>query len=46
MPGALAEGLFLSNDEDEAFLTSPAAANAIVDAYEQAIVQYFTEYPG
>jgi N-acetylmuramoyl-L-alanine amidase len=46
MPGALAEGLFLSNDEDEAFLTSAAATPAIADAYEQAIVAYFAKYPG
>ncbi len=46
MPGAVVEGLFLSNDEDAAFITSEAASEAIVGAYERAIVRYFAEYPG
>jgi len=46
MPGAVVEGLFLSNDEDAAFITSAGAAEAIVGAYERAIVRYFEEYPG
>jgi N-acetylmuramoyl-L-alanine amidase len=43
MPGIIVEGLFLSNDEDAAFITSDAAASALVSAYEQAILAYFTE---
>ena len=46
MPGALVEGLFLSNDEDAAFIVTDAAAEALVTAYERAIVDYFVEYPG
>lgn len=43
MPGIIVEGLFLSNEEDAAFLVSEAAAPALVTAYEQAILEYFAE---
>lgn len=43
MPGAIVEVLFLSNDQDAAFLASVAGRNAIVTAYEKAIVRYFDE---
>ncbi len=46
MPGAVVEGLFLSNDEDAAFVVSDGALDALVTAYEQAIVAYFGEFPG
>ena len=46
MPGAVVEGLFLSNDEDAAFIESDTAAETIVGAYEQAITRYFSVYPG
>ncbi|MBA3337112.1 MAG: N-acetylmuramoyl-L-alanine amidase [Chloroflexia bacterium] len=46
MPGAIAEAIFISNDADAAFLASPEGQEAIVSAYEAAIVQYFIEYPG
>lgn len=46
MPGAVVEALFLSNDEDAAFVMSGAAEDAIVGAYERAIVRYFEEFPG
>ena len=46
MPGAIIEGLFLSNEEDAAFVATDAAQEAIVSAYEQAIVDYFAEFPG
>ena len=46
MPGAVVEGLFLSNDEDAAFAVTAGATEAIVAAYEQAILRYFAEYPG
>jgi N-acetylmuramoyl-L-alanine amidase len=45
MPGAIVEALFVSNDLDAAVLATPGGRNAIVTAYEEAIVQYFTEYP-
>ena len=34
MPGAVIEGLFLSNDEDAAFIESDIADETIVGAYE------------
>jgi N-acetylmuramoyl-L-alanine amidase len=46
MPGAVVEGLFLSNDEDAAFIESDTAAETIVGGYEQAITRYFSVYPG
>jgi N-acetylmuramoyl-L-alanine amidase len=45
MPGAVVEGLFLSNDGDAAFIQSGRAVDAIVSAYEHAILRYFAEYP-
>ncbi len=46
MPGAVIEGLFLSNDEDAAFIQSENADETLVRAYEQAITRYFSVYPG
>jgi N-acetylmuramoyl-L-alanine amidase len=46
MPGAVIEGLFLSNDKDAAFVESENADETIVGAYEQAITRYFSVYPG
>ena len=46
MPGAIVESLFISNDADAYFLASDAGHEAIVTAYEAAIVQYFNEFPG
>lgn len=43
MPGALLEALFISNDEDARILNSPEGENAIVTAYEQAILRYFDQ---
>ena len=45
MPGAIVEPLFLTNDADAAFLTSAAGQDAIVSAYERAIMQYVAERP-
>ena len=45
MPGAIVEALFVSNDGDAAVLSSPEGRNAIVNAYEKAIVEYFERYP-
>jgi N-acetylmuramoyl-L-alanine amidase len=44
MPGATVEALFVSNDGDAAVLASPEGRNAIVTAYENAIVDYFVDY--
>jgi N-acetylmuramoyl-L-alanine amidase len=46
MPGTVVESLFVSNDGDAAILGSSAGEQAIVTAYELAILQYFNEYPG
>jgi N-acetylmuramoyl-L-alanine amidase len=45
MPGAIVEALFVSNDGDAAILSAPEGRNAIVTAYENAIVEYFERYP-
>lgn len=45
MPGAIVEALFVSNAGDAAVLSSPEGENAIVTAYENAIVEYFEKYP-
>jgi hypothetical protein len=45
MPGAIVESLFVSNPGDAAVLTSQEGENAIVTAYENAIVEYFEDYP-
>lgn len=46
MPGAVVEGIFLSNEEDAEFITSDIAEETLVSAYERAITRYFDEYPG
>ncbi|MEA2513378.1 MAG: N-acetylmuramoyl-L-alanine amidase [Thermomicrobiales bacterium] len=43
MPGAIIEVGFISNDADAAFMVSNKGRNAIVTAYEQAIVRYFVK---
>jgi N-acetylmuramoyl-L-alanine amidase len=45
MPGAIVEALFVSNDGDAAVLSTPEGRNAIVNGYENAIVEYFERYP-
>jgi N-acetylmuramoyl-L-alanine amidase len=45
MPGAIVEALFVSNDGDASILSAPYGRNAIVTAYENAIVEYFERYP-
>jgi N-acetylmuramoyl-L-alanine amidase len=44
MPGAIVEALFVSNAGDASILGSPEGENAIVTAYENAIVEYFQKY--
>jgi N-acetylmuramoyl-L-alanine amidase len=46
MPGAVIEGLFLSNDEDATFIRSDIADETLVGAYDEAITRYFSVYPG
>ena len=44
MPGAIVEALFVSNDGDASVLASADGRDAIVSAYENAIVDYFVDY--
>jgi N-acetylmuramoyl-L-alanine amidase len=46
MPGAVIEGIFLSNEDDAAFMSSDVAEETLVGAYERAIKEYFSVYPG
>ncbi len=46
MPGAVVEGLFLSNEEDAAFIQSDIAAETIIGAYEEAINAYYRRISG
>lgn len=45
MPGTIAESLFISNDQDAAFLATPNGADAIAAAMQDAIRTYFSEPP-
>lgn len=45
MPGAVIETLFISNPVDAEVLASPIGREAIVSGYENAIVEYFADYP-
>ncbi|HEX5499647.1 MAG TPA: N-acetylmuramoyl-L-alanine amidase, partial [Thermomicrobiales bacterium] len=45
MPGAIVETLFISNDNDAMVLAGEQGRNAIVTAYENAIVEYFHDHP-
>ncbi|MGH2562019.1 MAG: N-acetylmuramoyl-L-alanine amidase family protein, partial [Thermomicrobiales bacterium] len=45
MPGAIVEVLFISNHQDAAFLASNDGRNAVVTAYEQAVLRYFDTAP-
>jgi N-acetylmuramoyl-L-alanine amidase len=45
MPGAIVEALFMTNDGDAAVLTTQEGRTSIVNAYENAIVEYFEWYP-
>jgi N-acetylmuramoyl-L-alanine amidase len=45
MPGTIAETLFLSNEDDAAYLQTPEGKEAIVTAYESAILAYFEIEP-
>jgi N-acetylmuramoyl-L-alanine amidase len=43
MPGIIGEAGFISNDDDAAFMHSDKGADAIVKAYEKAIIRYFIQ---
>ncbi len=46
MPGAIVEALFISDDGDARFLASEQGHDAVVSAYEEAILAYLEEFPG
>lgn len=45
MPGAVIEPLFITNDDDAAFIADPENQELLVDAYVQGILTYFEQYP-
>ncbi|MDP8909327.1 MAG: N-acetylmuramoyl-L-alanine amidase [Chloroflexota bacterium] len=45
MPGVVIEPLFISNDADAAFLAEARNQQTIVDAYADAVLQYFETHP-
>lgn len=45
MPGVIVESLFLSNADDAAFVTTATGEEAVIAAYEEAILAYFAEFP-
>ncbi|HUS79981.1 MAG TPA: N-acetylmuramoyl-L-alanine amidase [Armatimonadota bacterium] len=44
MPGALAESLFMSNDEEAALLADDAVRKRLGQAYAEAVIAYLVEY--
>lgn len=45
MPGAIVEAVFISNDDDAAFIALPENQELVVEAYARGIVTYFEQYP-
>ncbi len=45
MPGVVVEPVFISNDDDAAFLATAENQAVIVDAYAAGILQYFISHP-
>lgn len=45
MPGVIVEAVFLSNDQDAAWIVQPANQRMVVDAYVAGILDYFEKYP-
>ncbi len=45
MPGAVVEPVFITNDDDAAFIALPENQELLVEAYARGIVTYFEEYP-
>lgn len=45
MPGAVVEPLFITNDDDAAFIALPENQELLVDAYARGIAIYFEQYP-
>jgi N-acetylmuramoyl-L-alanine amidase len=45
MPGIVIEPVFITNDDDAAFIARPENQQLLVDAYADGILQYFEKYP-
>ncbi len=45
MPGVVIEPVFVSNDDDAAFIARTENQQLLVDAYARGILQYFDKYP-
>jgi N-acetylmuramoyl-L-alanine amidase len=45
MPGIIVEAVFLSNDEDAAWIVQPQNQRIVVEAYVRGINDYFERYP-
>ncbi len=45
MPGIVIEPVFVSNDDDAAFIARTENQHLLVDAYARGILQYFDKYP-
>lgn len=45
MPGIVIEPVFISNDDDAAFIVRADNQKLLVDAYADGILQYFEKYP-
>ncbi len=45
MPGILSEPVFITCDREAALVQQPAAQDALAQAYADAVVQYFKEFP-
>lgn len=45
MPGVIVEPVFITNDDDAAFIADPENQRLLVEAYVQGINTYFEQYP-
>ena len=45
MPGIIIEPVFITNDDDAAFIALPENQAVLVDAYTQGILTYFEQHP-
>jgi N-acetylmuramoyl-L-alanine amidase len=45
MPGIVIEPVFITNDDDAAFIARPENQRILVNAYADGILQYFEKYP-
>ena len=46
MPGVIIEPVFITNDDDAAFIAVPENQRLLVNAYAQGIMTYFEQHPG